>query len=163
MKKGFTLIELLVVITIIAIIASIGLISYQKVSQSGRDSKRQADLKQVQSALEQYFADQFFYPAGYSTYGLLFGSAFDGTSGNPNPLVKVKLYLSKLPCDPLSNNCEMGGTQYCYKPSPDVCDNSSTNKCNSYKLYAILENPPIGSFTYTCAGRSDYNLEVTRP
>lgn len=164
MKKGFTLIELLIVITIIAIIAAISLTSYQKVQQNGRDAKRQADLKQVQSTLEQYFADQFFYPFGV----LPFGDALKNSTGHPNPPVTLKTYLNKLPCDPLTDNCDpnIDVVRYCYKPlfnNTEGCDNSTTNRCNNYKLYAKLENPPPASPTYTCGAVSTYNLEVTKP
>ncbi|NOY14771.1 MAG: type II secretion system protein [bacterium] len=52
---GFTLLELLVVITIIAILAAIGLGNYTRTLSRGRDARRRADLKAVQNALEQYY------------------------------------------------------------------------------------------------------------
>jgi len=52
---GFTLLELLVVVTIIAILAGIGLSNYTRSLSRGRDAKRRADLKSIQSALEQYY------------------------------------------------------------------------------------------------------------
>lgn len=55
--KGFTLIEILVVIAIIAILITIGLTSYTTAQRQARDAKRRGDLKTIQNALEQYYAD----------------------------------------------------------------------------------------------------------
>lgn len=65
-SKGFTLVELLVVMTIIAILAGLGLVSYQGARKSARDGKRKADLEQIRSALEMYRADNGTYPADLS-------------------------------------------------------------------------------------------------
>jgi prepilin-type N-terminal cleavage/methylation domain-containing protein len=59
MKKcsGFTLLELLIVIAIISILASLAAVSYSSAQRRARDSQRQSDLKAIQNALEQYYAD----------------------------------------------------------------------------------------------------------
>ena len=162
-QRAFTLVELLVVITIIAILSAIGLVNYTQVTKSGRDAKRLSDLKQVQSALEQYFADQFFYPSQAVSPPLTFGSAFSNSTGNPNPPVIGKTYLNALPCDPTTGNCspDITGIQYCYLPLPAGCNNNPTTKCLNYKLYAKLENLAEGNGE--CGGYNKYNLEVTRP
>lgn len=54
-EKGFTLIELLVVIAIIGVLASIVLASLNSARRKSRDSRRVADIKQMQLALELYF------------------------------------------------------------------------------------------------------------
>ena len=54
-KRGFTLIELLVVVSIIAILATIGLVMYSTASKSGRIGKRVADLKAIADALQIYY------------------------------------------------------------------------------------------------------------
>ena len=58
MKKGFTLIELLVVVAIIGLLASIVVVSLGSARKGGRDAKRLADLKQIQTAAELYFSNQ---------------------------------------------------------------------------------------------------------
>ena len=60
--KGFTLIELLVVIAIIGILATLAIVSLTTARSSSRDTKRIADLKQLQTALELYYNDYGSYP-----------------------------------------------------------------------------------------------------
>ncbi|MBI2020047.1 prepilin-type N-terminal cleavage/methylation domain-containing protein [Candidatus Daviesbacteria bacterium] len=61
-KTGFTLVELLVVITIIAILAAVGLTVYKGAEKQGRIAKRVEDLKAIQTALELYYANNKSYP-----------------------------------------------------------------------------------------------------
>lgn len=51
---GFTLIELLVVISVIGILAALGLVSYTTAQRQARDTKRKSDLSQYSSVLETY-------------------------------------------------------------------------------------------------------------
>ena len=60
--SAFTLIELLVVIAIIGLLSTLAVVALNSARQKSRDSKRVADVKQIQTALELYFADQNGYP-----------------------------------------------------------------------------------------------------
>lgn len=135
-KKGFTLVELLITVSIISILSAVGLVVFTSVMKQGRDSKRQADLRSIQSALEQYYADNFSYPAQISSGGSI-------ASGN-------KTYLREVPADPVTGN-----SPYVYTPSGTV-----------YCLYASLENPPspIQSPPTGCTYPSNkYNFALTSP
>jgi prepilin-type N-terminal cleavage/methylation domain-containing protein len=55
-KAGFTLLEILVVISIIGILVAMGAVAYSTAQKKGRDARRQADIKAIQSAQEQYYA-----------------------------------------------------------------------------------------------------------
>ncbi len=55
-KKGFTLIELLVVIAIIGLLATLAVVALTSARQKSRDSKRVADMKQLQTAMELMFS-----------------------------------------------------------------------------------------------------------
>ena len=93
MKKGFTLIELLIAVSIIAILISIGVVSYGSVNKRSRDAKRKGDIEQLRSGLEMYRADNGYYPNTGS------GSWADA-SGLSTALVPT--YLPSIPSDPKS-------------------------------------------------------------
>lgn len=61
-SKAFTLIELLVVITVIGLLSSMILVGLQGVRAQGRDTRRVADLRNIQNALELYFNAHASYP-----------------------------------------------------------------------------------------------------
>lgn len=61
--RGFSLNELMVAIAIIAILASVIYVSFVGASGTGRDTKRQADLRNLQVAIEQYNQKYGRYPA----------------------------------------------------------------------------------------------------
>ena len=61
-RKGFTLIELLVVIAIIGLLSTLAVVALNSARMKARDSKRVADMKQLQTALELYFNDKSAYP-----------------------------------------------------------------------------------------------------
>jgi prepilin-type N-terminal cleavage/methylation domain-containing protein len=54
---GFTLIELLVVISVIGLLASVLLVSINGARVKARDTKRVADISQIQKAMELYYAN----------------------------------------------------------------------------------------------------------
>lgn len=98
MRKGFTLIEVLVAATIIAILISIGVVSYASVNKRSRDAKRKSDIEQLRSALEMYRADNDSYPN-------VGGGSWVDASDLEAALKPT--YLPSIPTDPK-------GTQYHY-------------------------------------------------
>ncbi len=61
-KKGFTLIELLVVVAIIGLLATLSIVALNNARARARDTRRVADVKQIQTALELYYNDKGSYP-----------------------------------------------------------------------------------------------------
>ncbi len=61
-QKGFTLIEMLVVVAIIGILSSVILVGLTGTRKQGRDTRRIADLRQVQTGLELYFNKNGAFP-----------------------------------------------------------------------------------------------------
>ena len=60
---GFTIIELLVVVSIISLLSSIVFASVNSARAKGRDAKRLADIKTIETALQLYYDDRGDYPA----------------------------------------------------------------------------------------------------
>lgn len=56
-QAGFSLLELLVVVSIIGILIAVAAAAYSTAQKRGRDAKRRGDVKAMQSAFEQYYAD----------------------------------------------------------------------------------------------------------
>ena len=120
-KKGFTLIELLIVIAIIGVLSSLLMANFVGVRERARDAQRKSDLRQIQSALEIYRADNSIYPTTTefpATCGPDSGSALTITTAGT-----TTTYMQKIPCDPLEN-------PYAYS--------SATG--SEYSIIACLEN-----------------------
>lgn len=61
-RRGFTLVELMIVITVIAILATIAIVSFTRVQKQARDTKRKAEMKSLQTALQAYYTEKIGYP-----------------------------------------------------------------------------------------------------
>jgi|SRR6266404_1757061 len=107
-QSGFTLIELLVVIAIIALLSSVALIAFTSARQKSRDARRLADMTQMNTGLELYFATNKGYPSG--------------PNGAPSPLVPS--FASSLPSDPRPAD---GGCEIVNYPSPVPAGNTGLN------------------------------------
>ena len=135
-NKGFTLIELLIVIAIIGILSTLLMVNFIGVRQRARDTQRKANISQIQSALEEYRADQGNYPTSIPACG---NSLTDSTG--------TTIYIQKIPCDPLGTGSSIynsGSYYYSF--------NSSTN---TYTLSACLENTSDSQGTSTSPGGSN--------
>ena len=98
-KKGFTLIELLVVISIISLLSSVILASLNAARAKARAVQRLSDMRQVQIAVENYFADTGSYP----NTGDVWQSQCAGWGGvAANNVVPglVPTYMPSFPADP---------------------------------------------------------------
>ncbi|MBI4992512.1 MAG: prepilin-type N-terminal cleavage/methylation domain-containing protein [Candidatus Harrisonbacteria bacterium] len=146
-KKGFTLVEILVVVAIIGLLSSVFVIGLAGVRSRGRDTKRIADLKQVQNAMELYYAKCGYYPGSQSS-GACSNTGDPGTWGPEttagtvqNVLVNGGIGIPKIPQDPLA------GGNYGYAVDPTR---------QSYVLAAILENDKDPALV-----ASTYNVDIT--
>ena len=126
-QPGFTLIELLVVIAIIGLLSTLAIVALNSARQKSRDAKRVSDIKQVQTALELYFADQNGYPAGVNT---TLGSAGSTTLSSTNGFsgsAAGTTYMGLVPSNP-----SPGGAGYVY--------NCVGTGCANYTLTFTLED-----------------------
>jgi prepilin-type N-terminal cleavage/methylation domain-containing protein len=97
--KGFSLIELLVVTTIIAVILSAVVVSFQRANQSARDAKRKSDITELKGILENYRLETGEYP---DTVVGLSDSSYDESSDGTflealSPTYKSRPYNDPLP------------------------------------------------------------------
>lgn len=141
-KRGFTLIELLVVIAIIGILSSVVLASLNSARQKSRDSRRIADVKQIQNALELYYDASSTYPSALSAL--------------------APTYISAVPTDPQTNSA------YSYASltsASAACTPGGSTKCPSYVIMASLEdsgNPALNNdidtdaATVSCDAATEY-------
>ncbi len=60
---GFTLIELMVVLTLISILAAMGMVQYKNQIQRTKEAVLAEDLVRMRDAIDQYYADKAKYPA----------------------------------------------------------------------------------------------------
>lgn len=116
-KRGFTLIELLVVIAIIGILSSVVLASLNSARQKSRDSRRVADVKQIQTALELYYDASSTYPSALSAL--------------------APTYIAVVPTDPQTSTAYSYGS---LTSASAACTPSSSVKCPSYVIQADLED-----------------------
>ncbi|MBU4351268.1 prepilin-type N-terminal cleavage/methylation domain-containing protein [Candidatus Parcubacteria bacterium] len=111
-KKGFTLIELLVVIAVIGLLASIVLVSMGGARKKARDSKRQADIRQIGTAMELYYSD---------------AEAYLSTAAGANTVTVIGTYMLKVPTDPTNSG------SYLYTWIANAAD------LQKYCVYVLLE------------------------
>ncbi len=94
---GFTLIELMVVLSLIVILASLGLVQYKNSVIQAREATLHEDLFRMRGAIDQYYADKNQYPPSLESL------ATDG-------------YIRQVPKDPITTSSE---TWQVEKADPD--------------------------------------------
>lgn len=125
---GFTLIELLVSISILAIISSIGLVTYSHSQTAARDSKRHQDFIQLQNALDLYYQENNnLYPASSTVKSDASGNAWDKIFGFTGPSTyEYSKYINAMPVDPINS----GTNVYVYESADGstyvLCTNMET-------------------------------------
>jgi general secretion pathway protein G len=91
-ESGFTLIELLVVLSLISVLAAMGLVQYRNSVRHTQESVLRTDLFRMRDAIDQYYADKGKYPASLETL------VSDG-------------YMRKIPVDPVTQSADTWQTE----------------------------------------------------
>jgi general secretion pathway protein G len=86
-SRGFTLLELMIVLSLIVLLASIGLMGYKSTVQRGREAVLAEDLFRMRDAIDQFHVDKDKYPVDLTE------------------LVSAG-YLRSIPVDPMTNSAE---------------------------------------------------------
>ena len=136
-KKGFTLIELLVVIAIIGLLSTLAVVALNSARQKSRDSKRVADMKQIQTSLELYFADSNGYPPAP---GVNLGEA------------GATALCSNGYTDSCSGTTYMGLVPKAPDPADGDCDDTTPGSDNDY-IYTQGTNGADYSITFCIGGK----------
>ncbi len=149
-QKGFTLIELLVVIAIIGLLSTLAVVALTSARAKARDAKRISDIKQAQTALELYFADQgqkyptgADLPLGVGTNLILCGGTT--ASGFKSAATDCQAsgattFMGKVPKDPNSPN------------ATTICGGTVTKDCN-YK-YSGTDSDTRYTIQFSLEGKS---------
>jgi prepilin-type N-terminal cleavage/methylation domain-containing protein len=124
-RAGFTLLELLVVIAIMVILIAMGTSSFATAQKKGRDAKRKSDLKEVQTALEQYYSVcNYNYPIPTDFYSQ--GIVCTTPSLAVMPTVPYDPRSTPYFCPtPVATNCTTSTYTICTRlesePTPEYC------------------------------------------
>ena len=62
--RGFTLIEVMIVVTLVVILASVGMATYTNSVHRAREAVLKEDLFRMRDAIDQFYADRNQYPQG---------------------------------------------------------------------------------------------------
>lgn len=125
-KAAFTLVELIVVITILAILWTIGFLSFQGYSISARDSARISDISTISKSLELFKIREWYYPNPSGFYNISYSWSLAWRQGTFGSDVQQQTKrITTIPVDPLTGN------EYSY---------STINSRQEYELWAITEN-----------------------
>jgi prepilin-type N-terminal cleavage/methylation domain-containing protein len=146
-SKAFTLVELLVVVSIISLLTLMTFSSFTAARKKERVNRRVAHLKQVQTALEYYFAVNHTYPTTGGVYRSQC-SAWGGYSANNVIPNLVPTYLPVMPQDPQMNtvtnsSCYIyvsNGTDYAFIDN-GVDELSVSNPPPNFLSYPELIDP----------------------
>lgn len=147
-KKGFTLVELLVVISIIGLLSTIAVVSLGSARTKARDAKRIADVKQISTSLEQYYADVGSYFANATSNGAATGLAL-GVAASTDSLT----FTNGFAASPGAGTVYMGRVP----PYP-----GTTAACTATAAYTppTTYNTNYCYYTATASAATDYKLTV---
>lgn len=98
--RGFTMIEMLIVMTLIIILASVGMVQYRNSTLRAEEAVLKENLFRLRDAIDQYYADKTKYPSGLDdlvSEGYIREVPVD-------PMTKSKDTWQTTPAEPDANN-----------------------------------------------------------
>ena len=143
--RGFTLVELLVVVGVIALLATISLVSYAVVQRGANDKTREGNVTTIAAALEKYYENNREYPS--------VASIVNNTAGNTGAVVAAKLGISEstlvMPTmsgtNALSSTAASQANDFitytAYRASDNTaCHDTVTSGCDEFLLQYVEES-----------------------
>jgi general secretion pathway protein G len=115
-EAGFTIIELLVVVSIIIILATMGMTQYRQSVIYSRESVLKEDLFRLRDAIDQYYADKGQYP---STLDALVSDGYVRKIPD-DPFTKSNSSWQTVPAEPDPNNPTAEAGVYDVKSGSDA-------------------------------------------
>jgi general secretion pathway protein G len=100
LERGFTLIELMVVISLLVILASMGLVQYRHSIVRSKEAVLKEDLFRIRDAIDQYYADKNQYP---STLDALVSDGYIRMVPK-DPFTQSESTWQQVPAEPDPNN-----------------------------------------------------------
>lgn len=131
-QSGFTLIELLVVVMVISALSGVvvSLINSGGFRDKAKDAQRVADLKQIQTALELYFADNRSYPIA--------GGWIEVTGSDTMSSALHPTYINKVP---VSNETTTGRATPCDNQDQQRYNYITNAQGTAYILTSVMALP----------------------
>ena len=137
-SKGFTIVELLIVIVVIGILATLVVTTYSGIEAKARDSKRQADVKAIQTQLEAFYASNNYYPSTADINDSATWRPANMKSLSSDSLKDPSGTTSALKTTAVTSKADK---QYSYVPQVGgAACSAAAAQCDTYKLAAWLEN-----------------------
>ncbi len=134
--SGVTLVELLVVVTILAFLMTIIVWYFRNQIFKGNDAKRKGDIHKIQVAAEEYEKDNNCYPLPQLMVC--------------DPGTGLKPYMSKIPCDPITD------ASYYYEHEDSSCP-------SWYRIYTNLDNLSDTAIVGECGPDYSFNFYQSSP
>lgn len=154
-KQAFSLIELMVVISIIAVLAAMGVANFAAAIKKSRDSVRKSELAELTQALMMFRADWGSYPnPGTAAVELTAPTTKleyeDPSTTPPTKRELVPDYIRFMPID--EARAGEAGHQYtyhCMKVASVTSGGTIYNRCVDFSVCAYLEVPQVSGANAT--------------
>jgi len=124
-QRGFTLVELLIVISLISILAAMGLVQYRNSVTAAKEATLKTNLFRMRDAIDQYYADKGKYPSSLDSL------VSDG-------------YMRKIPEDPFTKSSD-SWTTVPAEPDP----NNPSAEPGVYDIKSGAQGTALDGSTYS--------------
>ncbi len=138
-QKGFTVVEVLIVVLIIGLVGTLAVVAVNSARTKQRDAVRLSNVRQVQSALEDYFNESNAYPPGTelplgdSSQSVCLGTGGFAASCSGDGSVFLRVVVGTI-------DNGLDGKSTCGSPARDAFCYSAQDDASSYGIQFELEN-----------------------